>query len=186
MACSAECGSAKFCANCGAPLQDLVGAAEVKKRPLVGRGVKIFAVIILGGLGLLILAAALDSNSSPSRSGNAVSTATAETASPTTPDPQPAKPAESTPQVYRIVIAGAPLCSSFKGAITAAAVMQSGNPMVIDAVLSRQGCQTSSQQIALDPGDSVQELEAGVVVINTPAGDRVYTTGVSLSTTSSQ
>ncbi len=85
-------------------------------------------------------------------------------------------------RTYRTVAAGAPLCSSFKGAITAAAVMRSGNPMAIDAVLSRQGCETSSQPIELDPGASVSELQAGVVVINTPTGDRVYTSGDSLST----
>ncbi|HVO45865.1 MAG TPA: hypothetical protein VMT29_05965 [Steroidobacteraceae bacterium] len=82
----------------------------------------------------------------------------------------------------RTVAAGAPLCSSFKGAITAAAVMRSGNSMAVDAVLSRQGCETSSQAIVLDPGASVNELQAGVVVINTPGGDRVYTTADSLST----
>jgi hypothetical protein len=85
-------------------------------------------------------------------------------------------------RTHRTVAAGAPLCTSFKGAITAAAVMRSGNPMAIDAVLSRQGCETSSQPIKLDPGASVNELQAGVVVINTPDGDRVYTTGDSLST----
>jgi hypothetical protein len=81
-----------------------------------------------------------------------------------------------------MVAGGAPLCTSFNGAITAGAVMRSGNAMAIDAVLSRHGCETSSQPIELDPAASVQELEAGVVVINTPGGDRVYTTADSVST----
>jgi hypothetical protein len=102
-----------------------------------------------------------------------------------TPVAQPAPaphPAAEPVRTYYTVASGAPLCSSFKGAITAAAVMRSGNPMAIDAVLSRQGCETSPQHIELDPGASVQELQAGVVVINTPSGDRIYTTADSLST----
>jgi hypothetical protein len=105
----------------------------------------------------------------------------------TTPTPVAAstpapRPAPKPMRTYYMVASGAPLCTSFKGAITAGAVMRSGNPMAIDAVLTRQGCETSSQHVELDPGSSVQELQAGVVVINTPSGDRVYTTADSIST----
>lgn len=105
--------------------------------------------------------------------------AAAQTAAP----PAAAPPSAPEPvRTYYTVASGAPLCASFKGAVTAAAVMRSGNPMAIDAVLTRQGCDTSPQQVDLDPDASVQELQAGVVVINTPDGDHVYTTADSIST----
>lgn len=88
----------------------------------------------------------------------------------------PLAPARS----FYVLNAGAPLCSSFQGAITAGAVMRSGNPAVIDAVLAQHGCETSSQRIEIDGAASVQTLQAGVIMINTPSGDRVYTTSGSI------
>jgi len=123
-------------------------------------------------------------NSGPSVAGAGVgnSAPTAEASQRAAESAIPATASTTPVRTYYTVVAGAPLCFDFKGAITAASVMRSNNPMAIDAVLTRQGCQTASQRIEIDPAASIQQLGAGIVVVNTPSGDRVYTTQDSIST----
>lgn len=81
----------------------------------------------------------------------------------------------------RTLAAGAPICDSFKGALTAMSVMRSNNPIAIDAVLTRQGCEKNPKRIFLELGSSIEDLGNGVVVVRTPSGATGYTFGSAIS-----
>lgn len=189
-----ECGSsnepsAKFCSKCGiqtcgtgnvqSAATITAPASAVSFNPNALSGKHIVGGLIVGVIGIWIAAGGLSSASTHSAPESAAAPAAAQAPAMAVPSSSPG-PAAAPMRTYRTVAGGAPLCNSFNGAITASAVMRSGNPMVIDAVLSRHGCETSPKSIELDPDSSVQDLQAGIVVINTPSGDRVYTTGSSI------
>jgi hypothetical protein len=127
--------------------------------------------LLVGGVGIWFASVGLTSGQ---RSAAVTSASGANNAPEPAPAPQPVR-------TYYTLASDAPLCSSFNDAITAAAVMRTGNPMAIDAVLSKHGCETLPNATVLDPGARIQDLQAGVVVIVTPSGDRVYTTRSSIS-----
>jgi hypothetical protein len=185
MACGTQVHpESKSCDTCSAPVENepaTAGTAELTPPGRIGNGAthvarslsiaQIAMGLLIGGVGIWFVSGGMTSRQ---QSASATTGAGGNGVPQPAPEPQPVR-------TYYTLASDAPLCTSFKGAITAAAVMRAGNPVVIDAVLSRQGCETLPNSTILDPDARIQELQAGVVVIITPTGDRVYTTGSSLS-----
>ena len=78
---------------------------------------------------------------------------------------------------YYTIKRAAPVCNTFEGAVTARAVMPSQNSTVIDAVLTQHGCELTPEEYTFKADQTlVTQLQAGVVVVTIPEGNRIYTT----------
>ena len=174
IACGANIqADSKFCGKCGNRTEEQAGCASPEFQTLSPTGIvtqnatkkaavnltktQIVSGLVFGAIGVWIAAGGMTAIGKHDAASNSV--------------PEPSTPpsisnAQPTPvatpvRTYYTLSSNAPVCTSFKGAITAAAVMRSGNPMAIDAVLSRQGCETLPQATELDPGASIQDRTGG-------------------------
>jgi len=194
-----DCGQAlvadaRFCTKCGAKIgaeaaaAAAAGAAAGTAPPTAaapkGFSQRLSPPMIMGGLALGLVGIWLAARTSSGPQAHPPSAdATAQPAVERTAATE--QPAASSPAPTRSVYSlsrGSPMCGSFKGAITAIAVMRSGNPTAIAMVLDRQGCEQAPQTYQFDVSNTLmQELQAGVVLLTLADGTQIYTTQDSVS-----
>ena len=200
--CNADCESGSVCPNCQARFGSAAASASVTPAPpnsashaphltqhIMSNQQAFWTTVISICVFVVFGYYKVNSHSHTSGSASALSASASVSSSAANASNDFAENSSPPPatHVYEIHIlaAGAPLCYSFNGAITAAAVMRDasmGTPTyVVDDVLSQHGCTTNSQETALNPGASVQYQGGGVVLISMN-GMNIFTTQTSITT----